>query len=44
MSLALIAALSAVNYVGVREGAVVQVTFTFLKIAGLVATHRRCDF
>ncbi|HMD83240.1 MAG TPA: amino acid permease [Terriglobia bacterium] len=36
VSLALIAVLSAVNYVGVREGAVVQVTFTFLKIAGLL--------
>jgi APA family basic amino acid/polyamine antiporter len=36
LALALIATLSAVNYVGVREGAVVQVTFTFLKIAGLV--------
>jgi APA family basic amino acid/polyamine antiporter len=36
VSLALIATLSAVNYVGVREGAFVQRTFTFLKIAGLV--------
>jgi APA family basic amino acid/polyamine antiporter len=36
LALALIATLSAVNYVGMREGAVVQVTFTFLKIAGLV--------
>lgn len=36
LALALIATLSAVNYVGVREGAVVQVTFTFLKIAGLL--------
>jgi APA family basic amino acid/polyamine antiporter len=36
ISLALIALLSAVNYVGVREGALVQRTFTFLKIAGLV--------
>ena len=36
ISLALIAVLSAVNYVGVREGATVQVVFTFLKIAGLL--------
>jgi APA family basic amino acid/polyamine antiporter len=36
ISLALIAVLSAVNYVGVRAGALVQRTFTFLKIAGLV--------
>jgi basic amino acid/polyamine antiporter, APA family len=36
LSLALIAVLSAVNYVGVREGAWVQRTFTFLKIAALV--------
>jgi basic amino acid/polyamine antiporter, APA family len=36
ISLALIAVLSAVNYVGVRPGALVQRTFTFLKIAGLV--------
>ena len=36
LAVALITTLSAVNYVGVREGAVVQVTFTFLKIAGLV--------
>jgi APA family basic amino acid/polyamine antiporter len=36
MSLALIAVLSAINYVGVREGALVQRTFTFLKIAGLL--------
>src|SRR5215472_5631098 len=35
VSLALIAVLSAVNYMGVREGAFVQRTFTFLKIAGL---------
>jgi APA family basic amino acid/polyamine antiporter len=35
VSVALIAAISAVNYVGVREGAFVQRTFTFLKIAGL---------
>ncbi len=35
VSVALIAAVSAVNYVGVREGAFVQRTFTFLKIAGL---------
>jgi APA family basic amino acid/polyamine antiporter len=35
-SIALIAVLSAVNYVGVREGAWVQRTFTFLKIAGLL--------
>ena len=36
ISLTLIAVLSAVNYVGVREGAIVQVTFTFLKVAGLL--------
>ncbi|MGO8817927.1 MAG: APC family permease [Terriglobia bacterium] len=36
ISLAVIAVLSAVNYVGVREGATVQVIFTFLKIAGLL--------
>jgi len=36
LSIALIAALSAVNYVGVREGAWVQRTFTGLKIAGLL--------
>lgn len=36
ISLALIAILSAVNYVGVREGATVQVVFTFLKVAGLL--------
>ena len=36
-SIALIAALSAVNYVGVREGAWVQRTFTYLKIAALLA-------
>ena len=36
LSLALIAVLSAVNYVGVREGAWVQRTFTYLKIAALV--------
>jgi len=36
ISLTLIALLSAVNYLGVREGAVVQVTFTFLKVAGLL--------
>jgi len=36
VSVALIAALSAVNYVGVREGAWVQRTFTGLKIAGLL--------
>lgn len=36
VSLALIAVLSAVNYVGVREGAMVQVTFTFLKVTGLL--------
>ena len=36
VSLALLAVLSAVNYVGVREGAWVQRTFTFLKIAGLL--------
>jgi APA family basic amino acid/polyamine antiporter len=35
-SLALIAVLSAVNYVGIREGALVQRTFTLLKIAGLL--------
>lgn len=37
VSVALIAVLSAVNYVGVREGAWVQRTFTGLKIAGLLA-------
>jgi APA family basic amino acid/polyamine antiporter len=36
VSLALIAVLSAVNYLGVREGAWVQRTFTSLKIAGLL--------
>jgi basic amino acid/polyamine antiporter, APA family len=36
VSLALIAALSAVNYVGVREGAWVQRTFTYLKIGALL--------
>ena len=36
VSIALIAALSAVNYVGVREGAWVQRTFTCLKIAALL--------
>jgi APA family basic amino acid/polyamine antiporter len=36
ISLALIAVLSAVNYVGVREGAWVQRIFTSLKIAGLL--------
>jgi APA family basic amino acid/polyamine antiporter len=36
LSIALIAALSAVNYVGVREGAWVQRTFTYLKIAALL--------
>src|SRR5215831_9892853 len=36
MSIGLIAALSAVNYLGVREGAWVQQTFTYLKIAALV--------
>lgn len=36
VSLALLAILSAVNYVGVRESAWVQRTFTSLKIAGLV--------
>jgi APA family basic amino acid/polyamine antiporter len=35
VSLALVAVLSAVNYVGVREGAWVQRIFTSLKIAGL---------
>lgn len=35
-SLVLIAVLSVVNYIGVREGAWVQRTFTFLKIAGLL--------
>jgi len=35
LSIALIAVLSAVNYVGVREGVWVQRAFTFLKIAGL---------
>src|SRR4051812_31247342 len=36
LSVALIVVLSAVNYVGVREGAWVQRIFTFLKIAGLL--------
>src|SRR5712671_2641583 len=36
VSLAQLAGLSAVNYVGAREGAWIQRTFTFLKIAGLV--------
>jgi basic amino acid/polyamine antiporter, APA family len=36
LSVALIAVLSAVNYVGVQEGAWVQRTFTVLKIAGLL--------
>ena len=36
LSIALIAALSAINYVGVQEGAWVQRTFTGLKIAGLL--------
>ena len=36
VSLGVIAVLSIVNYLGVREGAVVQVIFTFLKIAGLL--------
>jgi APA family basic amino acid/polyamine antiporter len=36
ISVALIAVLSAVNYVGVREGAWVQRIFTSLKIAGLL--------
>ncbi len=36
VSLALVAALSAINYVGVREGAWVQRVFTSLKIAGLL--------
>ena len=36
VSIALIAALSAVNYMGVREGAWVQRTFTCLKIAALL--------
>ena len=36
VSVALIAVLSAVNYVGVQEGAWVQRTFTGLKIAGLL--------
>jgi APA family basic amino acid/polyamine antiporter len=36
VSIALIAVLSAVNYVGVQEGAWVQRTFTGLKIAGLL--------
>ena len=37
VSIGLIAVLSAVNYVGVREGAWVQRTFTYLKIAALLA-------
>jgi basic amino acid/polyamine antiporter, APA family len=36
VSLALLATLSAVNYIGVRESTWVQRTFTFLKIAGLI--------
>ena len=36
LSIALIAVLSAINYVGVREGAWVQRIFTGLKIAGLL--------
>ena len=36
VSITLIAALSAVNYIGVREGAWVQRTFTYLKIAALL--------
>ena len=36
IAVALIAALSAVNYVGVKEGAGVQRTFTCLKVAALV--------
>ncbi len=36
VALGLIAVLSMVNYLGIREGAIVQVTFTFLKIAGLL--------
>lgn len=36
VSLALIAVLSLVNYIGVREGAWVQRTFTFLKMAALL--------
>jgi len=36
VSLALVAALSTINYIGVREGAWVQRVFTSLKIAGLV--------
>jgi basic amino acid/polyamine antiporter, APA family len=37
VSLALVAVLSAANYVGVREGAWIQRIFTSLKIAGLAA-------
>ncbi len=36
VSLAVVAALSAINYIGVREGAWAQRIFTSLKIAGLV--------
>ncbi len=36
LSIALIAALSAVNYLGVRQGAWVQRIFTFIKIAALL--------
>ena len=36
VSIALVAVLSAVNYIGVREGAWVQRTFTYLKIAALL--------
>ena len=36
VSLALVAILSAINYIGVREGAWIQRIFTSLKIVGLV--------
>jgi APA family basic amino acid/polyamine antiporter len=36
VSLALLAVLSAVNYIGVKEGVWVQRTFTFLKVAALL--------
>src|ERR1044071_1957543 len=36
IAVGLIAALSAVNYLGVKEGAWVQRTFTYLKVAALV--------
>ena len=43
VSLALLAVLSAVNLIGVREGAWVQRTFTVLKIVGLDHAHHCGD-